>query len=133
VTTLSFLAAASSQQSGGGLSLVFLLVLMGVFFYFFLMRPQRQQRARQQQLLNALEVGDEVLTAGGMYGTIAEIDEEDDTILVEVAPGTRIRMVRRAVTQRLTMDEDEDGDDGDEDADADADDETPGEEAERRP
>jgi preprotein translocase subunit YajC len=131
VTTLSFLAAASSQQSGGGLSLVFLLVLMGVFFYFFLMRPQRQQRARQQQLLNALEVGDEVLTAGGMYGTIAEIDEEDDTILVEVAPGTRIRMVRRAVTQRLTVDEDEDGDDGDEDADAD--DETPGEEAERRP
>lgn len=126
MTTLSFLAAASSQQSGGGLSLVFLLVLMGVFFYFFLMRPQRQQRARQQQLLNALEVGDEVLTAGGMYGTIAEIDEEDDTILVEVAPGTRIRMVRRAVTQRLTEDED-DGDD------ADADDETPGEEAEQRP
>jgi preprotein translocase subunit YajC len=133
VTTLSFLAAASSQQGGGGLSLIFLLVLMGVFFYFFLMRPQRQQRARQQQLLNALEVGDEVLTAGGMYGTIAEIDEEDDTILVEVAPGTRIRMVRRAVTQRLTVDEDEDGDDSDEDAEADADDETPGEEAERRP
>jgi preprotein translocase subunit YajC len=129
VTTLSFLAAASSQQSSGGLSLVFLLVLMGVFFYFFLMRPQRQQRARQQQLLNALEVGDEVLTAGGMYGTIAEIDEEDDTILVEVAPGTRIRMVRRAVTQRLTEDEEEE-DDGD---DADAEDETPGEEAEHRP
>jgi preprotein translocase subunit YajC len=126
VTTLSFLAAASSQQSGSSLTLLLPLVLMGVFFYFFLMRPQRQQRAKQQQLLSALEVGDEVLTAGGMYGTIAEIDDEDDTILVEVAPGTRIRMLRRAVSQRLV--EDEGYDDEDE-----ADDETPGEEAERRP
>jgi preprotein translocase subunit YajC len=63
-----------------------------------------------------------------MYGTIAEIDDEDDTILVEVAPGTRIRMLRRAVSQRLTADED----DNDED-DAAADDEAPGEEAEQRP
>jgi preprotein translocase subunit YajC len=129
VTTLSFLAAASSSQSGSGLTLLLPLVLMGVFFYFFLMRPQRQQRARQQQLLNELEVGDEVLTAGGMYGTIAEIDDEDDTILVEVAPGTRIRMLRRAVSQRLTEDEDEIDD---EDGTA-ADDDAPGEEAEQRP
>jgi preprotein translocase subunit YajC len=126
VTTLSFLAAASSQQSGSSLTLLLPLLLMGVFFYFFLMRPQRQQRAKQQQLLNALEVGDEVLTVSGMYGTIAEIDDEDDTILVEVAPGTRIRMLRRAVSQRLI--EDEGHDDEDE-----TDDETPGEEAEQRP
>ncbi|MGZ4124858.1 MAG: preprotein translocase subunit YajC [Actinomycetota bacterium] len=128
MTTLSFLAAASSSQGGSGLTLLLPLVLMGVFFYFFLMRPQRQQRARQQQLLNELEVGDEVLTAGGMYGTIAEIDDEDDTILVEVAPGTRIRMLRRAVSQRLTEDEDHDDED-----DTAADDEAPGEEAEQRP
>jgi preprotein translocase subunit YajC len=126
---VSFLAAASTQQQGSSLTFLLPLVLMGVFFYFFLMRPQRQQRARQRELLNALEVGDEVLTAGGMYGTIAEIDDEDDTILVEVAPGTRIRMLRRAVSQRLVEEEDS-GEDEDE---TDSDDETPGEEAERRP
>ena len=128
--TASFLAAGSAQQpSGSGLGLLLPFLLIGVFFYFFVMRPQRQQRARQQQLLGALAVGDEVLTVGGMYGTIAEIDEDDDTILVEVAPGTRIRMLRRAISQRLTEDEDDDHDD----LGPDTDDEAPGEEAEHRP
>ena len=131
MATLSFvfLAAGSTSQqpSGSGLGLLIPFLLIGVFFYFFVMRPQRQQRARQQRLLGALEVGDEILTIGGMYGTIAEIDEDDDTILVEVAPGTRIRMLRRAVNQRLTEDAFDDDEPGD------ADDDTPGEEAEHRP
>jgi preprotein translocase subunit YajC len=131
VATLSlfFLAAGSTTQqpSSSGLGLLIPFLLIGVFFYFFVMRPQRQQRARQQRLLSALEVGDEVLTIGGMYGTIAEIDEDDDSILVEVAPGTRIRMLRRAVSQRLTENRVDD-DEPDE-----ADDDTPGEEAEHRP
>jgi preprotein translocase subunit YajC len=121
VTTLPILAQSSNQ--GSPLTLLLPLVLMGGVFYFFLIRPQRAQRQRQQQLLSALEVGDEVLTIAGMYGTIVEIDDEDDTVVVEVAPGTRIRMVRRAVSQRLTEDGGYDG----------ADDDTPGEEADSTP
>jgi preprotein translocase subunit YajC len=124
VTTLSLLAQQSGQQSGGALTLLLPLVLMGGVFYLFLIRPQRAQRQRQQQLLRALEVGDEVLTIAGIYGTITEIDDETDTVTVEVAPGTRMRMLRRAISQRLTED---DGDSYD-----DADDETPDEEAEPR-
>jgi preprotein translocase subunit YajC len=125
VTTLLLLAQSSGQQSGGALALLLPLVLMGGVFYFFLIRPQRAQRQRQQQLLRALEVGDEVLTIAGMYGTITEIDDDTDSVTVEVAPGTRIRMLRRAISQRLTEDQDDRYDD--------AEDDTPDEEAEPRP
>lgn len=124
MTTLFLLAQDSGSQSGSQLTLLLPLVLMGGVFYFFLIRPQRAQRQRQQELLGALEIGDEVLTIGGMYGTIVDIDEDEDTVSVEVAPGTRIRMLRRAISQRLT--------ESDEDYDE-ADDESPGEEAEPRP
>jgi preprotein translocase subunit YajC len=127
VTTLLFIAQSSNTQTGNPLLSLLPLVLLGGLFYFLMIRPQRAQRQRQQRLLNELEVGDEVLTIAGMYGTIVQIDE-DDTVTVEVAPGTRIRMVRRAVSQRLTEDEDYD-----EDEDAGADDDNPGEEAEHRP
>jgi preprotein translocase subunit YajC len=126
VSTLSFLAQSSQPQSGSGLLTLLPLLLLGGVFYFLLIRPQRAQRQRQQQILGALQVGDEVLTIAGIYGTIVAIDDGDDTVTVEVAPGTRIRMLRRAVSQRLT--DDEGGTEYDE-----TDDDTPGEEAEPRP
>jgi preprotein translocase subunit YajC len=121
VITLSLLAQSSQPQSGGGFVAFLPLLLLGAVFYFLLIRPQRAQRQRQQQLLGTLEVGDEVVTIAGIYGTIVEIDEDDDTVTVEVAPGTRIRMLRRAVSQRLTEDQPHE-----------ADDDTPDEEAEPR-
>ena len=128
IAVSSLLAQSSSgaQQSGGLLGLLFPLVLIGGVFYFLLLRPQRAQRQRQQQLQSALDVGDEIVTIAGMYGTITDIDDDDDSVTVEIAPGTRVRMVRRAISQRLTEDEpghaedgdgqDEAGDDTDEEA-----------------
>jgi preprotein translocase subunit YajC len=124
VATLSLLAQSSNPQGGNPLYSLLPVLLLGVLFYFVLIRPQRAQRQRQQRLLSALEVGDEVLTIGGMYGTIVEIDDEDDTVTVQVAPGTRIRMLRRAISQRLTSDDEEYDE---------AEGETPDEEAEPRP
>jgi preprotein translocase subunit YajC len=123
VITLSFLAQSSQPQSGGGLIAFLPLLLLGGVFYFFLIRPRRAQVQRQQQVLGALEVGDEIVTIAGMYGTIVEIDDDTDTVTVEVAPGTRVRMLRRAISQRLS--EDEEGP-------LDADDDTPDEQAEPR-
>jgi preprotein translocase subunit YajC len=128
VTTLFVLAQSSDTQTGNPLLSLLPLLLLGGIFYFLLIRPQRAQRQRQQQLLSQLEVGDSVLTIAGIYGTIVAIDDDDDSVTVEIAPGTRIRMLRRAVSQRLTDDvEDYDDDDVD-----DVDEETPGEEAEPR-
>jgi preprotein translocase subunit YajC len=127
VTTLFLLAQSSTgdQPAGSLVSLLLPLALMGGVFYLFIIRPQRTQRQRQQRLLSALEVGDEVLTIAGMYGTITDIDDDTDTVTVELAPGTRVRMLRRAVSQRLTEHDDEPYDD-------EADDGAPDEEAEPR-
>jgi preprotein translocase subunit YajC len=88
-----------AQDSQGGSSLVaFLpLLLMGGVFYFLLIRPQQRRARAQQALLRSVEVGDEIVTTAGVFGTIVAIDDESDVITLEIAPGTRIRMVRAGV------------------------------------
>ena len=93
----SLLAQARGQ--GGGLTSLLLLVLMGVFFYFLLIRPQ-QRRARQQRaLIDSLDVGDEVMTIGGMFGTIRRLD--DDRVILEVSPGVDLEFTKSAIARRL--------------------------------
>jgi len=106
-----------AQADGGGSSLVGLALplLMIVGFYFLLIRPQRNRQKAQQALLSSLEVGDEVMTSGGIFGTIIEIDDDEGTVTVEIAPGTRVRMLRQGISQRFVEDaggeyEDEEGD-----------------------
>jgi preprotein translocase subunit YajC len=107
------LLAQNGEQAGGS-SLVGLAlpVLMIVGFYFLLIRPQRNRQRAQQALLSTLEVGDEVMTTGGIFGTIVEIDEDEGVLTVEIAPGTRVRMLRAGVAQRFVEDEDVDDEDG---------------------
>ena len=112
---------AQQTQTGGGLTFLFPLILMGGVLYFVMIRPQKRQRQAQQALLNSLEVGDEVMTAGGIFGTILDIDEDDDVITVEIAPGTKVRMVRGGISRKLVQDEDYDDEDDENDEDADED------------
>jgi preprotein translocase subunit YajC len=118
----------SLAQAEGGSSLVGLALplLMIVGFYFLLIRPQRNRQKAQQALLSSLEVGDEVMTSGGIFGTITEIDDDEGTVTVEIAPGTRVRMLRQGISQRFV----EDGDEGYEDEEEDG---SVGEETDRRP
>lgn len=81
------------------------LLLMGVVFYFLLIRPQSQRRRAQMQMQSDVEVGDEIVTTAGIYGTITEIDDDFGIVTVEVAPNTDIRMARAAIAQRLVDDE----------------------------
>lgn len=130
---IQFLAQSNSTTSSGGslLSLLAPLVLMGGVFYFLLIRPQRTRARQQQSILQSLEVGDEVMTAAGMFGTIIEIDEESDIVTIEIAPGTNVRMLRRAISQRFVEDEDQDQDQ--DEYDSSSDDEGTDEEAGTRP
>jgi preprotein translocase subunit YajC len=107
--------AQSSESGGSLLSLLFPLVLLGGVFYFLLLRPNRTRQRQQQILLESLKVGDEVMTAGGIFGTLKAIDEQDDTVTVEIAPGTDVRMLRRAIAQRLVDEPEEEGGDDTED------------------
>jgi preprotein translocase subunit YajC len=75
------------------------LLLMVAAFWFLIVRPQRRRMVELQQLQRALAVGDEVVTTAGIYGTIRGLD--DRTVELEIAPGTRIRLARGAIGQRV--------------------------------
>jgi preprotein translocase subunit YajC len=68
-------------------------------FWFVLIRPQRRRQAAHQSLLAGLGAGDEVITAGGVFGKVRSI--EDDHIVLEIAPGTDIRLAKEAVANVL--------------------------------
>jgi preprotein translocase subunit YajC len=95
--------------NSGGLIVIALLFAL---FWLFLIRPQRRRQAEQERMLAGLEVGDEVVTAGGIYGDVVGLEE--DEVRLEIAPGTEVRVARRAIAAVL---EDDDEDDEDEEAD----------------
>lgn len=111
---ISFLAT-TAPSSGGGLVALAPLLLMGVLGYFLLIRPQQRRSRAQQALQRSVEEGDEILTTSGVYATVIEIDEDQGTVVLEIAPGTHIKVVRGAIAQRLTEDEYDEDQDQDED------------------
>ena len=89
---------------------VLFLVLMMVVFYFMLIRPQKKRADQHRNLVNSLEVGDEVVTIGGLFGRIGALDDEG--LDLEIAPGTTVRVLKSAVARKVTdtsRDEDESG------------------------
>lgn len=109
---VQLLAQGDGGGSGGSLVGLALPLLMVVGFYFLLIRPQRTRQRAQQALLSSLEVGDEVMTTGGIFGTLVEIDEDEGVLTVEIAPGIRVRMLRQGIAQRFVEDEDDGYEDG---------------------
>ena len=83
----------------GAAQLVFLALLVA-FFYFLLVRPQRNRLRSQQQLQSSLELGDEIMTFAGFFGTIRRFD--GDVVTVELSPGVEARLTRRAISGKVT-------------------------------
>ena len=91
------------------------LVILVAAFYCLIVRPQRRNAMVRRQLLNAVEVGDEIVTSGGVYGTVLAID--DEALDVEIAPGVVVKVARGAVAARVTAASDDEDEDEDEDDD----------------
>ena len=102
------------------MSFVIIMVLMLAVMYVLMIRPQRQRQAQQQSMVDGAGVGDDVLTTGGIYGTVTKTDGDD--IVVEIADGITVHMTRRGIAAVLPpeyeasdVDEEADGaEDGDE-------------------
>jgi preprotein translocase subunit YajC len=73
------------------------LVVLAVLFWVLIIRPQRNRARRQGRVIESLERGQEVVTAGGLYGRIDHVGEDD--IRLEIAPETVVRVDKRAVSQ----------------------------------
>jgi preprotein translocase subunit YajC len=84
----------------------FLLIIAFGFLYFVLVRPQRRRQQDTQRMISALKPGDEVVTAGGIYGTVTELLDDSD-VLVEIAPQLQVRVARRAIGSVISRPENE--------------------------
>ncbi len=93
---------AKPQQPGllDGLGSMFPFILIIVVMFFLMNRSQKKEQRRRQEMLDALKKGDEVVTAGGIHGKIAEIKE--DVILLEIAENVKISINKAAVSAPKT-------------------------------
>ena len=82
--------------------IIWILVFFGIF-YFLAIRPQRRQKQAHAEMVSMLKKGDEVVTIGGMFGTISAIG--DDWVELEVAKRTKVRYLKRAISSITSVDE----------------------------
>jgi preprotein translocase subunit YajC len=69
------------------------------------MRSQKKKVAAQQAQQRSAEIGDEIMTTAGIFGTIVDEDEDEGTVILEIAPGTRIKMIRAGIARRVEEDD----------------------------
>jgi preprotein translocase subunit YajC len=90
--------------SSAGSSFFLIIIIAFVVLWLLVVRPQKRRQTEQQRMLGGLEIGDRVLTAGGIYGTITRIEE--DEVSVQIAPQLEVQVARRAIAG-VTRDEPE--------------------------
>lgn len=73
------------------------MLLIFVVFYFLLIRPQDKRRRQQETLVAGVKKGEEILTSSGLYGIVRKINDSDNTILVQVANGVEIKMLKTSI------------------------------------
>jgi preprotein translocase subunit YajC len=93
----------ASRSEGDRVSIIPILVLLFVAMWLLVIRPQRARQKATQRTLEALSPGTEVLTAGGLYGVVHDV--ADDEIQVEIAPDTVVRVARRAIAAVIEDDD----------------------------
>jgi preprotein translocase subunit YajC len=145
---MPLLAAAAAKKTSGSSSILLVFIVIGAAFYFLIYRPQQRKAKAVRQQGNAFDVGDEVLTAGGIVGYVIDID--GDRITLETSVGASFVVLRQYVLRKIeepvadddeTYDEDEhdpedehdETDHGDDHADADDADDHGGEDEDEAP
>ena len=91
-----FAQAAAPQQGGFPMSMLLVYGLLFAAMYFFMIAPQRKKQKEQEKMLSELASGDEIVTSGGIYGTITNV--KDDRFVVRIADNTKIEIGKSFVT-----------------------------------
>jgi preprotein translocase subunit YajC len=94
---------------------IFILVLLALM-WFLLIRPQRRRQLEQQRMIDALRIGKEIVTAGGLYGTVTEV--AGDEVRLEIADGIEVRIAKRAIAGIVSEEEEEELEEAEEAEDA---------------
>lgn len=92
---MNLLAVVLQAQGGADYSFLIMMVAIFAIMYFFMIRPQNKKQKEIAKFRKNLEVGQSVVTAGGIYGKIKEV--EDNTVVVEVAVGVKIKVDKNSI------------------------------------
>lgn len=79
------------------MGMILMMVVLFAIVYFFMIRPQNKKQKEIQKFRNSLRIGDEVITIGGIHGTVKSIDDERSTVTLEVATGVKIVFAKDAI------------------------------------
>ncbi|RKR91620.1 protein translocase subunit yajC [Micromonospora pisi] len=93
---MRYLAADGGGGAGSFTPILVMVLFFGVL-YFIMIRPQQKRRREAEQMQSSIGPGDEVVTIGGLYGTVASVD--DETVTLEVAPGVHTKYARPAIAR----------------------------------
>ncbi|MFQ5604562.1 MAG: preprotein translocase subunit YajC [bacterium] len=99
LNTILFLL--QSNSGGSNFSFILPMVLIFAIMYFLIFRPQAKKQKQHQALISSLKKGDKVITAGGIYGTIAGMKEKENTLILEVDSNVKIKITRSSVAKVL--------------------------------
>lgn len=98
----SLMLVLLQAQQGGGWQMIIMLVVIFAIMYFFMIRPQQKRQKEIQKFRNSIEVGQQVVTAGGIYGKVSQINEDDNTFTLEIATGVKIKIDKNSVYKDLS-------------------------------
>src|SRR3954451_22131819 len=120
--------SAHRRPPGGSVQGILIIVLLFGVLWFAMIRPQRAKVQAQQRMLGEVASGDEILTVGGIYGIVQELEPDEDggDLIVEIADGIHVRIARKALATVIKPEDDEEAAD-DEDGEPDDDDVVDGE------
>ncbi len=92
-----FILLQAAQPQGGGMSFLIMMAVIFAIMWFFMIRPQQKKQKEIQNFRNSITVGSQVVTAGGLYGTVKSIEDADNTLMIEVARDVRVKVDRNSV------------------------------------
>lgn len=87
------------------MELLALIVVIIVMFWFVLLRPQQKARRQQQEMVQSLQIGDEVISVGGLVGRVTRLPDDDGWIGFELAPGVETKLLTVAIGHRIPAEE----------------------------
>ena len=98
---MGIMLSAETAAGTSGIVMVVYLVLIFAFIYFLMIRPQKKEQKKINAMLSSVAIGDSVLTTSGFYGMIIDIDDENNTVIVEFGnnKNCRIPMNKTAIAQ----------------------------------
>jgi len=97
LSSIAWAQAGSEGDSSAGWTSLIPFLLIFVVFYFLLILPQQRRQKKQREMLGAIKKGEKIVTTGGIWGTITNLDKE--TVTVQIADNTKVRMQRDQIAR----------------------------------